>query len=676
MTLFKQSLIAVTISLTLAACGGSDDSKDNPKPEEPPVLQPLPTETVDVEIGDSTITALKESHVITHENGEQSLSAVESFKGIEFATAERFEHSVVAELDTEVNATEFGFACPQLKTTSQTQSEDCLNLNIWRPADINADEVLPVYVFIHGGDFEYGANSEPLIHGDTVVAQGAVEGNPFIAVTVNYRLGLLGSYWQDEGGEEGKGGNYGLGDQKRALEWVNQNIDKFGGDITNVTLMGQGAGAMSVGILQQEASQEPIAGEFFTRAIMQSNPYGFDYRTNSQAKSFASQIEDTQAEMPELSELDIADMPVEQLMKLQAEVNSPLNRVMNWLTSSINFLSSSTPMPNLMPFAPYIEQTKDIWGRVDIEGYHLAEQPALNHFTVPTVVGVNSEESNTIAMLPKLTFLIAGLLPEPEEGEEITPEAIIEWLSHEENQALAKQKLASMSADEINAQIELGDILPSTAYEAITMLFFGLGNGELTSGILGLADYYPNPEGELSGGLDNMGQFKMMLNDTLFSGPARIQAREAQAENIEASFYHFGYHASFNVWTYNTEGQESSVDIGDVIKSVSCISGACNGSELPFVFNKALKLDGTAVSQSSKDQALMDKMSRLWFSDALFEDYQYTADSDAVLVIDNDGNISSTPDWDSSTQQGVDPALRQGRLTGLENLDLIGSYLK
>ncbi|WP_258185880.1 carboxylesterase family protein [Vibrio splendidus] len=61
--------------------------------------------------------------------------------------------------------------CPQLKITQQEQSEDCLNLNIWRPSEINGSESLPVYVFIHGGDFEYGAGSDTDINGDTVVAK-------------------------------------------------------------------------------------------------------------------------------------------------------------------------------------------------------------------------------------------------------------------------------------------------------------------------------------------------------------------------------------------------------------------------------------------------------------------------------------------------------------------------
>ncbi|MEZ9140410.1 MULTISPECIES: carboxylesterase family protein [unclassified Shewanella] len=688
MTLFNKTLLAVTITLTLAACGSDSDETPETTPTPPPQLQPLPPEEVSLEIGNSIITATKESHVVTSSDGEESLASIESFKGITYATAERFVHSGVSDMTTEVNATEFGFACPQLKTTQELQSEDCLSLNIWRPADVAEETSLPVYVFIHGGDFESGAGSEPLIHGDTVVAQGTAEGNPFIAITLNYRLGMLGSHWL----KDSQGGNYGLGDQKTALKWINQNIAEFGGDIENVTLMGQGAGAMSVGILQQTDTEEPMSGEYFTRAIMQSNPAGFDYRSYDQAEDFADKIADYQAEMPELDQVDLKDLPLDQLLEVQRKASSALSRIGDWtglscvdldnlvgsgicLTSKVS--NETTPLANLMPFAPYIEYKKPIFGST-IKGYHLRTQPALDHFTVPTVVGSNTDEASSTAMLPSLTFLIPTIINLMTEDDQDLIEQgdvnqnMIEWLADKNNMALVEQEIAQLTADDIKAQVELGDILPSSAYEAITKFYFGLGNGDTTNGLLGLTDFYPNKEGEVSGALANMKQFKMMLNDVLFAGPARKQARDSQEDNVEATFYQFGYHASFNVWTYNTDGQEGAVDIGDVLKTVSCISGACNASELPFVFNKSLKLDGSSVKVSTKDQALMDRMSRLWFSDELFNDYQYNSDS--VLVFDEDGVETFTQDWDSK-QPGVDPELRGGRLQGLENLNLILGYM-
>ncbi len=93
---------------------------------------------------------------------------------------------------------------------------------------------------------------------------------PFIAVSLNYRVGLLGSKWVNVE-EQPQGGNFGIGDQKKGLEWVNKYISQFGGDNTNVTVFGESAGAMSIGILQQD---NKVAGPYYQRAIMQSNPYG------------------------------------------------------------------------------------------------------------------------------------------------------------------------------------------------------------------------------------------------------------------------------------------------------------------------------------------------------------------------------------------------------------------
>ena len=59
-----------------------------------------------------------------------------------------------------------------------------------------------------------------------------------------------------------------------------------------------------------------------------------------------------------------------------------------------------------------------------------------------------------------------------------------------------------------------------------------------------------------------------------------------------------------------TEGENGDLDVGDLLKSISCIVGACNASELPFVFNKALKLDGSSVRPGSKDKAMMQPDSR------------------------------------------------------------------
>ncbi|MEZ8607823.1 carboxylesterase family protein [Vibrio sp. 10N.239.311.G01] len=730
MTIAYRSMIALTITTALAGCD-TDSAPTVPFPDKPEPLVPAPAKPFDAQIGNVTIKATIEELVITSNTEDDKLASVESFKGIQYAEAQRFEHSEVVNLvEGTLDATQFGYACPQLKTTTQTQDENCLNLNIWRPAGVDADADLPVYVFIHGGDFEYGSGAEPLIQGDTVVAQGADEGNPFIYVTFNYRLGLLGSMWV----EDETGGNFGIGDQKRAMEWVNQNIDKFGGNAGNVTLMGQGSGAMSVGILQQDNVVDSIVNadgdvKYFERAIMQSNPYGFEYKSNATAQNSsvavceALETTDTKTELnglkvalkailalnilpediqdtlesiaddqPLLAPVTVcADDSIEQQQNLtldkilDAQRNtllSPVNKVLNWVEGSVLGVindDNNTPMSNLLPFAPYIDSNGTN------QGLHLTSQPISEDFSVPTVIGNNEKDADTMAMLPSLTFLIPTILELlKEDVDNGTFESLSEknqglelavWLQLDGNKQRVIDMVSAMSAEEVQAQINLDD---ATAYGAVTKLFFGLVNSEMNNELLELADYKPVSENQLGGATQNMSKFKMLMNDMLFQAPARNQAiRSTENADVYApvSMYHFAFKPSFNVWTYNTQGEKADLDIGDVIKTLACISGACGGSELPFIFNKPYKLDGSEVSLSSKDQALMNDMSRLWFSDNLFTDYEYSQQQDNVLFVDGDGQITIEDDWDALFNESEDGSMPNGRLQGLNDLGLTLKYM-
>lgn len=139
-------------------------------------------------------------------------------------------------------------------------SEDCLTLNIWAPDKVkNA----PVIVWIHGGALTTGYSHEPIYDGAKLAARGAV------IVSINYRLGALGYLAHPElsaESPEGISGNYGLLDQIAALEWVRANIGAFGGDVSNVTIAGESAGALSVLYLMTA----PKARGLFHKAIAQS----------------------------------------------------------------------------------------------------------------------------------------------------------------------------------------------------------------------------------------------------------------------------------------------------------------------------------------------------------------------------------------------------------------------
>ncbi|MGP3782832.1 carboxylesterase/lipase family protein [Paenibacillus sp. 1A_MP2] len=139
------------------------------------------------------------------------------------------------------------------------ESEDSLYLNIWAPEQESKDP-LPAMVWIHGGSFVSGAGSQPMYDGTQLVLRGDV-----IVVTINYRLGPLGFLHMAPLGE-GFASNVGLLDQIAALQWVQDNIEAFGGDLRNITVFGESAGSMSIAALMAM----PAAKGLFHRAIMQS----------------------------------------------------------------------------------------------------------------------------------------------------------------------------------------------------------------------------------------------------------------------------------------------------------------------------------------------------------------------------------------------------------------------
>ena len=169
-------------------------------------------------------------------------------------------------------ATAFGPVCPQAADKSPfPQNEDCLSLNLWTPRKRDGAG-LPVMVFIHGGSFTSGSGANPLYNGSSLAARGVV------VVTLNYRIGALGFL----AGIEGLTGNYGFLDQQLALKWVRDNIAGFGGDPDKVTIFGESAGAMSVGLHLQSPESRPL----FRAAIMESNPFGMPFKSMSEAGRF------------------------------------------------------------------------------------------------------------------------------------------------------------------------------------------------------------------------------------------------------------------------------------------------------------------------------------------------------------------------------------------------------
>jgi para-nitrobenzyl esterase len=201
----------------------------------------------------------------------ESLGEVLAFRGIPYATPPvgnlRFQPPQPAHPWTGVrSALDMGPSCPQLidddptENNDQVMAEDCLSLNVWTPK-VDARK-RPVMVWIHGGAFVVGSSRNTYYDGAHLAARGDV-----VVVSLNYRLGAWGFLsLEGFGGRYARSANIGLQDQVAALQWVHNNIAKFGGDPANVTLFGESAGASSVGALLSM----PVAKGLFARAILES----------------------------------------------------------------------------------------------------------------------------------------------------------------------------------------------------------------------------------------------------------------------------------------------------------------------------------------------------------------------------------------------------------------------
>ncbi|MBO5573113.1 MAG: carboxylesterase/lipase family protein [Clostridium sp.] len=144
------------------------------------------------------------------------------------------------------------------------QSEECLYLNVWKPAEESAEKK-PVIVWIHGGAFEVGSTAEPREEGTSYVS----ENQDIVFASLEYRLGVYGflhlSHLPD-GQEYPDAQNLGIMDQMMALKWIHENIAFFGGDPDNVTLIGESAGGASVLLLPLVEGSHA----YFKRVISQS----------------------------------------------------------------------------------------------------------------------------------------------------------------------------------------------------------------------------------------------------------------------------------------------------------------------------------------------------------------------------------------------------------------------
>ena len=196
-------------------------------------------------------------------------STVETFNGIPYAEPPvgplRLKPPVRLERDLgEVDATGRAAACPQMYLTTDNENkfldiigdfltlpvlepltgrEDCLTVNVQRPAGTKAGDKLPVLFWIFGGGFELGATNAHDATG--LIEASAALDQPFVFVAVNYRVGAFGFMPGKEILADGSA-NLGLLDQRMGLEWTADYVESFGGDPERVTIWGQSSGSISV----------------------------------------------------------------------------------------------------------------------------------------------------------------------------------------------------------------------------------------------------------------------------------------------------------------------------------------------------------------------------------------------------------------------------------------------
>lgn len=195
----------------------------------------------------------------SHEDG------VSIFKGIPYAKAERFMPPQEPDAWEGIReCSTFGPVAKQVVSWIQDSlmnEKELFSLNIWTPG-ISDEKKRPVMLWLHGGGFHVGSSRDPMTDGKALAKKGDV-----VIVSVNHRLNILG--FLDLSGASPKyaqSANVGMLDVVKALEWIKNNIENFGGDPSNVTIFGESGGGGKVGTLMCM----PSAKGLFHKAIIQS----------------------------------------------------------------------------------------------------------------------------------------------------------------------------------------------------------------------------------------------------------------------------------------------------------------------------------------------------------------------------------------------------------------------
>ena len=272
----------------------------------------------------------------------------------------------------------FHYYWPLWEGRNYAQSNNCQNLNIWTPGLDNKKR--PVMVWLHGGGFEAGNSAaEDVYDGENLSRKGDV-----VVVSINHRLNVLGFLDLSAYGDEFKySGNLGMLDIISALEWIRDNIAKFGGDPANITLFGQSGGGAKILALMGM----PKAEGLFHKAIEQSGAVDLMGITFPEHKAARRVAELT------LEKLNIAPERIAEIKNIPySKLREAANRAMAQAVKEGEKIYSWSPVkdgdliPDDIGTGGFMEHVKDI---------PLIAGSTLNEWaTVPLLVNMDKNQSD------------------------------------------------------------------------------------------------------------------------------------------------------------------------------------------------------------------------------------------------------------------------------------------
>src|SRR5690554_6066445 len=188
-----------------------------------------------------------------------------TFKGVPYAKADRFMPPQEPDSwEGVLECKDFGPVTKQIVAwiPDSTQDEkELFSVNVWSQG-INDGKKRPVMLWLHGGGFHVGASNDPMTYGEALARKGDI-----VTVSVNHRLNILGFLDLSAFGEKyAQSANVGMLDIVKALEWIQKNIEGFGGNPADVTIVGESGGGGKVGTIMCM----PAAKGMFHKAIIQS----------------------------------------------------------------------------------------------------------------------------------------------------------------------------------------------------------------------------------------------------------------------------------------------------------------------------------------------------------------------------------------------------------------------